>query len=53
MSKIIILLSMDGNQVCATLDTFECLAVDPAGFGDTANEAIIDLMNNSEVQLEV
>ena len=37
------LLSVDGNQQCATRKDFVCLAESPAGFGDTCLEAMADL----------
>jgi hypothetical protein len=36
-------LSRDGNAWCVTRSDFECLATDPAGFGDTILEAMADL----------
>ena len=43
-----ILLKMDGDQVSATWSDFVNLQCSPAGFGDTAKEAIIDLLNNTD-----
>lgn len=35
---------MDGNQWCATLDDFIDLQESPAGFGDTEEDALADLV---------
>jgi hypothetical protein len=40
-------LQMDGNQVVATWDDFDCLAVSPAGFGDNIGEAVCALINET------
>ena len=40
-------LQMDGNQVCATWDNFDCLATSPAGFGDTIWQAFGRLIDSS------
>jgi hypothetical protein len=40
-------LQMDGNQVCATWDNFDCLATSPAGFGDTIWQAFGRLIDNT------
>ena len=40
-------LQMDGNQIVATWDNFDCLAVSAAGFGDTVTESVVDLINNT------
>jgi len=40
-------LKMDGNQICATWDNFDCLVVSPAGFGDLIGEAVTDLIKNT------
>ena len=40
-------LQMDGNQICATWDNFDCLAVSPAGFGDNISGAVNDLIRNT------
>ena len=40
-------LQMDGNQICATWDDFDCLATPPAGFGDYIGQAVNDLIINS------
>jgi len=40
-------LFMDGNQIAATWDNFDCLATSPAGFGDTIGEAVNDLIANT------
>ena len=37
-------LQMDGNQICATWDDFDCLAVSPAGFGNNITEAVTSLI---------
>ena len=34
---------MDGDQFCVYRHDFLCLSVDPAGFGDTEEEALADL----------
>jgi hypothetical protein len=39
-----ITLQMDGNQICATWDDFDCLAVSPAGFGNNITEAVTSLI---------
>jgi len=41
-------LQMDGNQICSTWDSFDCLAVSPAGFGDTIGESVSDLIKNTQ-----
>lgn len=46
MRKIV--LKMDGNQIVALWDDFDCLAVSPAGFGDTITEAFNDLIKNTK-----
>jgi hypothetical protein len=40
-------LQMDGNQIVATWDDFDCLAVSPAGFGDNIGEAVSALINET------
>ena len=40
-------LQMDGNQVCATWDDFDCLATSPAGFGGTLWKAIGNLIDST------
>jgi hypothetical protein len=40
-------LQMDGNQVCATWDNFDCLATSPAGFGDTIWQAFGRLIDST------
>lgn len=39
---------MDGASWCATNQDFESLAVDPAGFGDTPEEALVDLIKQEK-----
>jgi len=39
---------MDGNQICATWDDFDCLAVSPAGFGNNLTEAVLDLIKETK-----
>ena len=46
MKKVIF--EMDGNQISARWDAFDCLAVSPAGFGDTLSEAFADLINETK-----
>ena len=41
-------LQMDGNQICATWDDFDCLAVSPAGFGNNITEAVANLINETK-----
>ena len=41
-------LQMDGNQICATWDDFECLATSPAGFGDYIHKAVLNLIDNTD-----
>ena len=38
-----ITIDMDGNMYCATDWTFKNLAVSPAGFGETEEEALLEL----------
>ena|SRR5271157_4067903 len=40
-------LQMDGNQVCATWDNFDCFITSPAGFGNIISEAVTDLIAHS------
>jgi hypothetical protein len=43
-----IYLQMDGNQICATWDDFDCLAISPAGFGDNITQAVVSLINETK-----
>ena len=38
----------DWNKICATYEDFVNLQESPAGFGDTKEEAMVDLMKESE-----
>jgi len=40
-------LQMDGNQLCATWDNFDCLATSSTGFGDTIGGAVNALIADS------
>ena len=40
-------LQMDGDQIAATWDNFDCLATSPAGFGDTIWQAFGRLIDNT------
>ena len=40
--------SIDGNQVCAVDAHFKCLAISPAGFGDSLKEAFVDYYRNTK-----
>ena len=42
---------MEGNQIAATWDDFDCLATSPAGFGDVIGEAVADLVKNSNASV--
>ena len=42
-----VILKMDGNQWCATYDDFINLQESPAGFGDTQDEAILNLIKEN------
>lgn len=46
MRKIVF--TMDGDQISAVWDYFDCLAVSPAGFGDTLSAAFANLINETE-----
>ena len=39
-----IILTVDGNMLCAHLTTFVNLQESPAGFGETAKEAVVNLL---------
>lgn len=52
MKKIIWLqIYKDGNQYCAVYSDFVDLAESLAGFGNTALEAITDLLKQSPIEL--
>lgn len=41
------LIYKDGDQWCAVYHTFQNLAISPAGFGSTREEAVADLLKES------
>lgn len=43
----------DWNKICATYDTFENLAISPAWFGNTGEEAKKDLIKQSPETLTI
>ena len=38
---------MDGNQITAIWDNFDCIAVSPIGYGNNIVEAVTDLIKNT------
>jgi len=49
--RVDVVLFMDGNQWCAVRQDFTDLQESPAGFGDTAREAMSELCKNLEYKI--